>query len=391
MAFAGVVTESSGLPDQPPMKGPAVYDLALSADQERLRSELPLIAKEKLRPLALAAEAAQSLPVELGQVLGSLSWLPGTDAFVSGTDDPLSFAMAAEGVAWADPAMALAWVTSRQVAWIIAACGTAEQKAAHLPRLAESPVAPARLLMFEGFGRGPSELETRAVRRDGQWVISGEKTAVVFAGSASPSIVIARTDEGELVGFVVDDLGDAVVFEGTGDRRLSAGAISFAPKAIIDGLVVNDADQLLSAGLADALRVARLAQAAISLGASEATTRYAAAWGTDRTAFGRPLVGFQGVSFVLADLFMEIETVRLALWQNITTQSAGDHAELEDASSRVVAQVNHLFRNASREGIELMGVHGVITDHPAERVYRSAAVLASIDFDPLLAPLVLSR
>jgi alkylation response protein AidB-like acyl-CoA dehydrogenase len=135
--------------------------------------------------------------------------------------------------------------------------------------------------------------------------------------------------------------------------------------------------------------VCRLAQAAVSLGAAESATRYAADWGKNRTAFGRPLVGFQGVAFPLANLFMDADSTRLALIEAVSGVTASGDAE--ERTSRVVGQVNHLVRNASREGIELMGVHGVITDHPVERIYRSAGVLAGIDFDPLTNLLVLSN
>jgi alkylation response protein AidB-like acyl-CoA dehydrogenase len=105
-------------------------------------------------------------------------------------------------------------------------------------------------------------------------------------------------------------------------------------------------------------------------------------------AFGRPLVGFQGVSFVLANLLMDIEAARLGVYDALGTAQASD-GELEAVTSHLVAHVNRLVGDAGREGVELMGVHGVIADHPAERIFRSAAVLAAIDFDPLTHPLTL--
>ncbi|MEV8539619.1 acyl-CoA dehydrogenase family protein [Streptomyces sp. NPDC051572] len=366
-----------------------MFDLSLTVEQQRISTELRDIAVERLRPLAAEAEARLAFPETIVKTLEGIDWLPGSDAFAAGTEDPLSFCLAAEGLAWADPALAHAWVTSRQVSWLIAACGSAAQREKYLPPLARSPLAPANLLLFEGYGRAPSELEATA-RRDGEgWIVSAEKTAVAFAGRADISVLIARDEDGELIGFVIEDPAGSVRFEGEHDRRLALGAVGLATRAVVDELHIGPEAVLERSGLAAAIGVCRLAQAAVSLGAAESATRYAADWGLNRTAFGRPLVGFQGVAFPLANLFMEAESTRTALQEAVATLATADDAE--ERTSRTVAQVNHLVRNASREGIELMGVHGVITDHPVERIYRSAAVLASIDFDPLINLLVLSN
>jgi alkylation response protein AidB-like acyl-CoA dehydrogenase len=366
-----------------------VLDLSLTPDQERFGESWRTFCAEKLRPFAADSEAKREFGEELVAALGTWVALPGSDGFAGGTGDPLSLLLAAQGLGWADPCLGLAWVTGRQVSWLIAACGTEEQRRRYLPRLAAGPLPRASLLLFEGYGRGPSELHTTA-RRDGDgWTIDGDKIAVVAAGTADVSVVIARDDSGELIGFVVDDVPDAVEFDGAEDRRLAMSAAHLAHAARLRGLRVPAEAALNREGLAAAIGVCRLAQAAVSLGTAEAAIRYAADWGVNRKAFGRPLVGFQGVAFPLTNMMMEGDSALMSLIGALSQLKAGDAGETD--TSRAVAQCNHLLRNAGREGVELMGVHGVITDHPQERIYRSAAELASIDFDPLLNPLVLSN
>ncbi|MGW1785636.1 acyl-CoA dehydrogenase family protein [Streptomyces sp. NPDC002143] len=366
-----------------------MFDLTLTPEQQLISAKLRDIAVERLRPLTAEAEAQRAFSETIVKTLADIDWLPGRDAFATGTEDALSFCLAAEGLAWADPALAYAWVTSRQVSWLIAACGSTTQREKYLPLLARSPLAPASLLLFEGYGRAPSELAATA-RRDGQgWVVSAEKTAVAFAGRGDIAVALARDEDGELTGFIIDKPAGSVRFEGENDRRLALGAARLATRAVISELRLGPEAVLDPSGLAAAIGVCRLAQAAVSLGAAESATRYAADWGLNRTAFGRPLVGFQGVAFPMVNLLMEAESTRSALHEAVATLATAD--DTEERTSRTVAQVNHLVRNASREGIELMGVHGVITDHPVERIYRSAAVLASIDFDPLINLLVLSN
>jgi alkylation response protein AidB-like acyl-CoA dehydrogenase len=216
--------------------------------------------------------------------------------------------------------------------------------------------------------------------------LEGEKVAVPFPLDAEVHVVVARDDDG-LIAFVMDDAGDNIAFHGADERKLAMAAVPMARASIV-GLRIGDEAVLGRLALSRALSVCRLAQASVSIGASEATTRYAADWGTRRVAFGRPLVGFQGVSFVLANLLMDIEAARLGVYDALGRAQASED-ELEAVTSHLVAHVNRLVGDAGREGVELMGVHGVIADHPAERIFRSAAVLAAIDFDPLTHPLTL--
>jgi alkylation response protein AidB-like acyl-CoA dehydrogenase len=386
-------------------KDTPLFDLTLAPDLDQLTAELPTLAAEQVRPLAAThdettkaasitrpqvptAESERGLPEAVTQLVDSWTWLPGTDAFQSGTDVPLAFCLAAEGLAWGDPGVALGWVTSRQVAWLIAACGTSEQKERYLPQLASSSTLPVSLLLFEGYGRAPSEIETTARPSAGGWVLNGTKHGVMNAGQAELAVIVARDESGALRAFILDD-PSRITYRGTEDRWLALGSISPATYADIDNVEVPAEAALELEGLAEAISVCRLAQTSVLLGVADSATRYAADWAKTRIAFGRPLVGFQGVAFPLAELIMEIEAAKMARIDVLTELASGTDAEL--LTSRFAARTNHALRNATREGIQLMGVHGVITDHPQERNYRSAGLLASIDFDPLLDSISLSN
>ena len=117
-------------------------------------------------------------------------------------------------------------------------------------------------------------------------------------------------------------------------------------------------------------------------------TRYAGEYARERMAFGKPIIGFQGVSFPLVDLLLEGEAARLDIL-NLLTDDAATDEDRERASGAILAHANQLVIDAGREGVQTLGVAGVTSEHPQERTFRSAAVLASIDFDPLNEPLIL--
>ena len=363
-----------------------MLNLEFDAAQNRLVDDLKALAVETMRPFAAEAEASGEIPPAVRSAVESFG-LPGADGFASGVGDPVSFCLAAEALAWADPGIAYAWLASRQVAWIIAACGTGEQKQRWLRKFAADPFLPASLYMHEGRGIAPSEVETQVRRRGNHLVVNGYKSPVMYPRTAAVSLVIGRDESGEVAGLIFDEPGDAVAIKADGGGRLAMSACPMAIEARIEDLEIPVEGALRSDGLLRALTICRLAHASVCVGTAAAATRYAGEWAQKRIAFGKPIIAFQGVSFVLADLVMEADAARLGILDLATADL--DPAELERRANAVVAEANQLIADAGREGVQIMGVAGVIHEHPQERVYRSAAILASIDFDPLNCELIL--
>lgn len=354
--------------------------------QTRLKTDLKDMALAKLRAHAREAEAKGAIPEQVRAELKDFG-LPGANGFADGTD-AIAFCLAAEALAWGDAGIAYAWLASRQVAWIIASCGTPEQKSRWLPRFATDPVLPASLFMYEGRGLAPSELETTVVRQGSHYVVNGRKSPVMYAQEAAVRVIVGRDADGKLTAVIAENIEGAVQFKIAKRGHLALGACPLAIEAQIRDLKVPVTAALNSDGLPRALGVCRLAHAAVCVGSAAATTRYAGEYAQKRVAFGKPIIGFQGVSFVLADLSMEADAVRLSVLDLAVADK--DPQALERETNGVVAHANELVAAAGREGVQIMGVAGVTTEHPQERAFRSAAVLASIDFDPLNSELVLN-
>lgn len=359
-----------------------MFNVKFSPAQRRVETDLKELAAGSLRAFAREADETGEIPAGVRSALAAFG-LPGADGFASGVDDPVAFCLAAESLAWADPAIAYAWLASRQVAWIIASCATEAQKGKWLPRFASDPFLPASLYLYEGRGIAPSEVETQ-VRRSGQgFSVNGFKSPVMYPAAAVVSVVIGRDASGALAGLLIEDLGGAVEFRGAGrGRKLAMNACPTAVEARFWDLQAPADSALATEDLQRALTICRLAHACVCIGTAAAATRFAGEWGQKRIAFGKPLVGFQGVSFPLVNLVLEADAARLSVLHLATATLMGPE-ELERGTNEVVAHANQLLADAGREGVQMMGVHGVLQEHPQERFYRSAAMLASIDFDPL--------
>jgi alkylation response protein AidB-like acyl-CoA dehydrogenase len=90
------------------------------------------------------------------------------------------------------------------------------------------------------------------------------------------------------------------------------------------------------------------------------------------------------VSFPLADVDIALDAARLATWSLASRlDQITDVSELVREVTEVVALSTATAARAGVVGVNSLGGHGFLMDHPQERAYRDAGTLAAIDFDPL--------
>jgi alkylation response protein AidB-like acyl-CoA dehydrogenase len=369
----------------------AVFSLKLTDHQAELDKQVRALTA-RLRAAGLAAERERTIPAELAADLDALG-----HSLYGGTEpaDPLTELVVLEALAFGDPGIAYAMLPAFQLAHLVGRQADAERRARYLPRLAASWSASASLLYFEGYGRSPAELATSAVRdRDG-WTVTGTKVAVHRPADAELSALIAR-DGTELVGFLLDRPPGRVVWDSWRTGSLGGG-VRPTGEVVLDGVHCTDDQRLAVSGteLNRSVSYARLMLAAVLVGAAAAAVDYAGTYAAGRQAFGRALTAFQGVTFALVDADTRTESARLALWQAATELAdageagTGEPERLDELTGRAVRHACDSATEVTREGIQLLGVHGIVTEHPVERFWRHASTLSLIDFDPLATPLAL--
>ena len=203
---------------------------------------------------------------------------------------------------------------------------------------------------------------------------------VVLARDTSTQRVEAFLLDGDRPGLSVerDDATDGKL----GLRAAHTGSLRLEGVAVPSGARLADPADGLAVHRAVALCRATLA--GVAVGCARASLAYAIGWAQERSAFGKPIAGYQGVSFVLADLETAIASAELLLWDTVTRLADADGAaELERRVARAVARATAAAAEAGRQGVNVLGVHGIVTEHPVERWYRASASLSAIDFDPL--------
>lgn len=272
-----------------------------------------------------------------------------------------------------------------QAAGLIAACGSAGQRARWLPELAsgDALVVPAHI--ERGAGHDLSRVTTRAVRQGGDWVLDGAKSMVPAGDRANAWIVSARIGDaaGEVALFIVER-GAA------GVTQRDIGTVDGCGGCTIDlrGVRVPDTARLPSATLADLERVtdhALVVACAESVGAMDALVKTTVEYTRTRTQFGRPLAANQVLRHRMADMSVLCEEARSitlgAMLSVIDADRSGDAAGRARAAAAARAKVGAGARKVAEEAVQLHGGMGV-TEELTVGTYLRRQVALDAMFGP---------
>lgn len=347
------------------------FDLRPSEEQLALRETLHAFAAEVLRPAARPAEEAKQTPPEvLGQLHDIGVCAPVEEAYGGGgTFDTVTYLIAAEELAWGDPGIAAQALGSGLPALVLGRAGSGELKQRYLPAFAQGYVA-SFVAYGERFAAG--DLATLDTVVDGGRV-EGLKHGVLNAEQAPFGIVVGRGGDG---------LGAVVLEEGREVIKLEEPlGLEAAPTAVV---AFSGVGEPLPQGpeLERALLLPKLLTGALAVGCARAGLEYASAYAIEREAFGRPIGAYQAISFKIADMATEVDAARLGLWRVGWLLDRG-----EATVSDVAAAVGQALATALRcgdDGVQILGGHGYIRDHPVEKWFRDAVTLAVFDAPEVL-------
>jgi alkylation response protein AidB-like acyl-CoA dehydrogenase len=250
----------------------------------------------------------------------------------------------------------------------IAAFGSAEQ----VSRWA-GPAATGDLVIAAALAEpGTSDPRTPATRAEpvaGGWLLTGTKTTVPAGEDAGLFLVPAMTPDGPAV-FAVEPAGPGVTVE---PQRLTDGP-GFA-RLDLDRASVG-ADRVLGATAAGAEIATWLADratvgvCATQLGVAERALQLTAAHARSREQFGRPIGAFQAVAQRLADAYIDVEAIRLTMWQAAWRLAAGLPAAEEIAIAKFwAADAGH---RVAHTAVHIHGGVGIDTSHPLHRYFTAA-------------------
>jgi len=356
------------------------FGLQPNEEQKALQDTLHEFAAEVMRPAARAAEEARATPEELANQIHEIGVTAPVDERYGGggTFDAVTHCIAAEELAWGDPGIAYQVLGSGIGAVVIGLAGTEAQHGKWLPAFADATPVGSFFAYAEKIAAG--DLESIDSTIDGDKV-SGEKYGVLDAARALVGVVVGRHEDTFGAALVEPDSYEVVKPE---DKL----GLEAAPTSVVrfDGVgdPLEPSDELVAA-----LLWAKLLTGAIALGCARASLEYASQYAIEREAFGKPIGAFQGVSFKIADMAIDVNAARVAVWR------AAWKIDRREATLADVAEANALaLQTAVRcgdDGVQVLGGHGYIRDHPVEKWFRDAVTLSVFDSPDAAGDVMVAR
>jgi alkylation response protein AidB-like acyl-CoA dehydrogenase len=241
---------------------------------------------------------------------------------------------------------------------LVAAAGTAEQRSALLPGIAEGATLAAFAAHEAGarFGAPP---RVRASQQDGSWVLDGVKEPVPN-GARADLLVVSADAGGRTALFVV--AGDAAGMERAGYPTYDGGRAARVSFASTPATPLGSADDA-SGVIARVVAQAQVAYCHEAVGAMDTALRMTTEYLNTRKQFGVPLKTFQALTFRAADMYVSLELARsVALWATLVL-AEGTADEAAAAASRAKLQVSTAGRHIGQEAIQLHGGIGMTAEY----------------------------
>ena len=350
-----------------------LFDLTPTDEQQMLRESFKSFATERLRKAAQGADAESAAPPELLAESAELGiTMLGVPEEMGGVVDERSAVtsvLIGEALAHGDMGLAVAVLAPAAVSTALGLWGDADQQSTYLPAfVGDEPPAAAFASLEPRPLFDPRKLETRARRGGGGFVLDGVKSLVPRAADAELFVVSAELEGSGPALFLIESKTDGVLIEPEPAMGLRAAATSrllLEDVTLPESALLGDADPAV---YAESMQRARLAWCAVAVGTAQAVLDYVVPYVNERVAFGEPISHRQAVAFAVSNIAIELEGMRLA------TYRAASRADQERDFAHATTLARQLCSEKGiwigSEGLQLLGGHGFVKEHPVERWYR---------------------
>ncbi len=256
--------------------------------------------------------------------------------------------------------------------------GSDDLKRRYLPRLASDTVG-AYALSEAGSGSDAFAMASRAVEKDGDFVLTGRKLWITNGNEAGLFIVFANVNPEAgyrgITAFVVER-GFAGFTVGKKEDKLGIRASSTC-ELLLDDCRVPRENVLGEVGKGykvaiETLNEGRIGIGAQMLGVSQAALDHAVAYIKERKQFGRRIADFQAVQFQVARMATELEAARLLVYNAARLRDAGRPFLTEAAMCKLFS--SEAAEHITSLAVQLYGGYGYTKDYPVEKLFRDAKI-----------------
>lgn len=377
-------------------------DMTLNDDQLMIQQLAQKFATTELEPVASKLESADGRKIFLANLrkLAELGFMGlNIESQYSGTDvGTVGFSVAITEIAKACASTAVTMSVNNMVAEVIQTVASPEQKEKYLPKLCNGEYSAGAFCLTETTaGSDPSNMKTTAVLDGNEWVLNGSKQYITSAEYAGIFIVWAVTDKlvprGKGISCFLVEQGTAGLSISKAENKM--GQIASATNEVIfdhcripKDALMGELNQGFKVAVSE-LAGGRIGIGSLALGVGLAAMDYARNYITERQQFGQPIANFQGIQWMMADAYTDLEAARLLLMNAASTKEKGLAFSKEASMAKLFA--TEKANSACYTALQLMGGNGYIKDYPLERYSRDVRITSIYEGTSEIQRVIIAR
>lgn len=376
--------------------------ISFTDEEMMIQTTAKQFAESELKPNAEKFEDKSQQPLFLNKIkqLGELGFMGiNIEEQYGGINaGSTAFSLAITELARGCASTAVTASVTNMVAEVIQAVGNNEQKQQYLPPICSGDIhAGAFCLTESSAGSDPSAMKTRAEKEGDNYILNGSKLYITSAEYAGVFVVWAVTNPHAKRGkgiscFLVDAKSEGIIIskaeEKMGQKASATNEVTFQNCKIPSSALLGNENEGFKIAVTE-LAGGRIGIASLALGLGLEALDFAKAYIKERQQFGQPLANFQGLQWMLADRYTELEAARLLIMQASVNKDNG--VPFSSAASMAKVFASEKANDACYTALQLLGGAGYIKEYPLEKLTRDVRITTIYEGTSEIQRLIIAR
>ncbi len=373
-------------------------DFKLTEEQRQIQDLARDFARTEIQPAAAHHDKTGDFPREICRKAWELGLMNThiPEAYGGAGLGVFEGCLIAEEIAWGCTGIGTAMEANTLAEAPVIVAGTEEQKRRYLATMTREFRFAAYCVTEPDAGSDVAGIKTLAQRAGDEYILNGSKMWITNGSVADWYFVLALTDPEKkhrgMTGFLVDRTAQGIE---VGKKEWNLGQHASDTRALtFTDVKVPAANRLGNEG--EGFRIAmsafdhtRPVVSSAAVGLARSAMDHAVRYAQERKSFGVPIAAHQAVSFMIAEMAMNIEAARLLVWKAASTIDAGERNTRYAAYAKAFAA--DMAMKCALDAVQVFGGYGFSTEYPVEKLMRDAKVFQIYEGTSQIQRLIIAK